>query len=105
LLVDCVLVQVSCDKYQTQIFHQARVGCIAEQNTPIVAKIWVVVHDAIAYAPYKWQFINQTYTAYELMLYADRERAIAAICMFLIFISERSYPLQVVNKETMVYYW
>ncbi len=27
-----------------------------------------MVHDAIAYAPYKLQFINQTYTAYELHL-------------------------------------
>ena len=26
-----------------------------------------MVHDAIAYAPYKWQFINQTYTADELL--------------------------------------
>jgi len=26
-----------------------------------------MVHDAIAYAPYELQFINQTYTAYELL--------------------------------------
>ena len=26
-----------------------------------------MVHDAIAYAPYKLQLINQTYTAYELI--------------------------------------
>jgi hypothetical protein len=35
---------------------KARVGCIAEQNTPKTIKIVVkigMVHDAIAYAPYK----------------------------------------------------
>jgi hypothetical protein len=65
----------------------ARVGCIAARHTPIVVKIGMV-HDAIAYAPYKctlqmtiYQFevpvflrktgTSKTYTAYELMDWDD----------------------------------
>jgi len=52
----------------------ASVGCIAARHTPNLSikknvvqnDVPCLVHGAIAYAPYIRQFINQTYTAYEL---------------------------------------